>query len=354
MFKNKIKKLPSYKINTGKNQDLVSIVLPVYNGEKYLNESIDSVLKQTYKNWELIIVDDGSTDNSNKISNKYLSFDSRIKLITQENQKLPSALNNGFNIANGEFYTWLSADNRLLPEFLEELIKELKNNKNIDMVFGNQYLIDENGERIIGHNWFEYPKMSGRVCFPKPTPLLNIVPNNTIGAAFMYRAGADLALSGYSKNLFLLEDYDFFMKMNSFFKIKHIKRKKPIYEYRFHKESLTSKDKELGITASRPALMKFDSYRRDVYNKKIELSIDECISSQKPLFFNFKDDKEKIKVVTPYYIKSSLDNKFLIYFNDNFIASIDNIDDLVRFLEIKFICDFLRDKEKSFFVKKYN
>lgn len=268
--------LPSARIHLPCIRDLVSVVLPVYNGEDYIAEAVESVLSQSISDFELIVVDDGSEDASAEIAESYAKSDKRIRIIRQENQKLPKALNNGFRAAQGEFYTWISADNRMLPNCLETLRQNLKENTDTDFVYGNMYLIDEKGGRISGHGWFEMPPKSGRVMLPNTACLLNTVANNTIGAAFMYRAGAAEALGGYSPRMFLLEDYDYFMRMNTMFHIKHIKQTEPIYEYRFHSGSLTSRDEELGITASRPRLMSFDKIRRKL-----------CLS---PLYF--KAEKE--------------------------------------------------------------
>lgn len=248
---------------------LISVVLPVYNCEKYLEESILSVLSQTYTNLELIIVDDGSEDESGKIADSFLARDERVSVIHQKNMKLPAALNNGFAAAKGEFLTWTSADNRMLPVCLEILAEELSRDRKCDMVFGNMRLIDENGDILKGKGWYEIPPLSGNVILPDSTELLNTYANNTIGAAFLYRAGAAAVLNGYSEYKFMLEDYDYFMRMNSLFSIKHIIYKKPIYEYRMHGDSLTAHDEELGITASRPAMMELDKFRREFYTKDI-------------------------------------------------------------------------------------
>lgn len=261
--------LASAKIRTDCVKGLVSVVLPVYNGEKYLSEAIESVIDQSYKKWELIIIDDGSADRSRGIAEAYAAADKRITVFHQENQKLPRALNNGFDRAEGEYYTWISADNRMLCDCLAEMAAELDKNKNTDMVYGNMHLIDGDGKRLRNHGWFEIPPGSGNVILPPTARLLNTVANNTIGAAFMYRSSADIVLGGYAPDMFLLEDYDYFMRMNSLFKIRHIKSGKPIYAYRFHDESLTSRDKELGITASRPQLMELDKRRRRLYKKDL-------------------------------------------------------------------------------------
>ena len=253
---------------------LISVVLPVYNGEKYLKEAIDSVLCQTYTRLELIIVDDGSTDESGRIADEFIKKDDRVKVIHQKNMKLPTALNNGFAAASGELLTWTSADNRMMPVCLEILAAELSRDRSCDMVYGNMRLIDEDGDILRGKGWYEMPPMSGNVILPDATDKLNVVANNTIGAAFLYRSGTLSVLGGYAEDKYLLEDYDWFMRMNSFFSIKHTICKKPIYEYRMHSESLTAHDEELGITASRPALMELDKKRRALYQKPLCFYLD--------------------------------------------------------------------------------
>lgn len=261
--------LCSADIRTGCEPGKISVVLPVYNCEKYLEESVRSVLSQTYRNIELIIVDDGSTDQSGAIADKFMSEDERVKVIHQKNLKLPAALNNGFSVAKGEFFTWTSADNRMLPECLEILANELMCDRSCDMVFGNIRLIDQSGNTLRGYGWYEFPPMSGNVILPDSTRCLNTVANNTIGAAFLYRAGSARLLKEYSLYKYMLEDYDYFMRMNSLMSIRHILHKKPLYEYRMHPDSLTAHDSDLGITESRPELMELDRTRRSFYLKPL-------------------------------------------------------------------------------------
>lgn len=248
---------------------LVSVILPVYNGEDVLEESIKSVLNQTYKNFELIIVNDGSTDKTGEIIEKYAKKDKRIKVIDQENKKLPTALSVGFRAAKGEFFTWTSADNIMLPDCLSVLIDDLSKKPDVAMVYGNMRLIDRNGHIKRGKLWFEKPLLSGNVRLPKHTNALNTYANNTIGAAFLYRSKAAYILGDYSKNRTNLEDYDYWMRLNSLLKIEHIDEEKPIYLYRIHDKSLTAQDKTLGITKNRYKLMVFDDFRRDFYNSAL-------------------------------------------------------------------------------------
>ncbi len=354
--------LPASRMDAGGKPGLVSIVLPVYNGEAYLGEAIQSVMQQTYPVWELIIIDDGSTDKSLSVAREYEKEDERIRVVHQENQKLPRALNHGFSLAGGEFYTWISADNRFLPEFLATMVGELRKHKKADMVFGNQYLIDEKGERITGHGWFELPPKSGTVCFPPATILLNTVANNTIGAAFLYRAGCEAVLGGYSPYLFLLEDYDYFMRMNSLFHIRHISRREPVYEYRFHPDSLTAHDEDLKITASRPRLMEFDSYRRKCYPKRVEAdfsALPKGVQAQlkkagfvqqdgaKTLIL-WEDAVEKKKELVYRMIPEERD-RCRVCKGQETLAMLRNCRDAAVFLRLRTLSDRLRLEEKEFF-----
>lgn len=108
---------------------LISVVMSVYNGEKYLSEAIDSILLQSYSNLELIIVSDGSTDNSVDIIRKYMVTDNRIVLIDRENKGLPFSLNEGIARAKGKYIARMDADDISLPNRLEKQIRYLHENK---------------------------------------------------------------------------------------------------------------------------------------------------------------------------------------------------------------------------------
>ena len=96
--------------------NLVSIIVPVYNIEKYINRCIDSIIKQSYKKIEVIIIDDGSTDNSSKIIDNYPQKDSRIKVIHKENGGLSSARNEGMKYASGDFLCFIDGDDYIDDE----------------------------------------------------------------------------------------------------------------------------------------------------------------------------------------------------------------------------------------------
>ncbi len=119
---------------------LVSIIVPAFNAKKYIKETIESVLNQTYKNWELIVVDDGSTDETAEIVQSF--SDDKIILIKQDNRGVSSARNRGIDKAGGKYITFLDADDVLPPHSLEVRVKYLEDNKNIDLLDGKIFLKD--------------------------------------------------------------------------------------------------------------------------------------------------------------------------------------------------------------------
>ena len=126
---------------------MVSIVMPTYNGQKYIREALNSITEQTYKEFELIIVDDCSTDGTPKIVQEYAAKDSRIKVIRNEsNQKLPKSLNIGFTKCIGDYFTWTSDDNLYHMDALKRMVEYLENDKNTNFVYACEEFIDENGK----------------------------------------------------------------------------------------------------------------------------------------------------------------------------------------------------------------
>lgn len=113
---------------------MISIVIPVYNVEKYLAECVDSVLAQTYTDWEAILVDDGATDSSGRMCDEYAKKDSRIRVIHRENGGLSAARNTGLNAARGEYVYFLDSDDYILPRTLEEL-QNTARREQADVVF---------------------------------------------------------------------------------------------------------------------------------------------------------------------------------------------------------------------------
>jgi len=131
------------------NKGMVSIIVPVYNAERYIEETIESVISQTYGNWELLVVDDCSTDNSISIINRYVEKHDNIFLINSEcNSGGPATPRNiGIKRSAGEYIAFLDADDVWLDIKLEKQLLDFKNN-NVDIVSSNASYIDQNGNNV--------------------------------------------------------------------------------------------------------------------------------------------------------------------------------------------------------------
>ena len=205
---------------------LISIVLPTYNGSKYIAQSIESCLQQTHANFELIIVDDCSTDSTPEIIRSYAQKDNRIKAIRNEkNKKLPLSLNTGFEAASGKYFTWTSDDNYYTPTALAEMAKVLESDETYGLVYADYTTIDDDGQ------------VTGTLSFGDVNE--SMVSWKGCGACFLYRAGIHHQLKGYDASAFLIEDYDFFIRALTITRFYYLNRH-DLYFYRLHAGSLTS------------------------------------------------------------------------------------------------------------------
>lgn len=126
--------------------DKVTVVIPIYNVERFLKEAIESAINQTYKNLEIILVDDGSTDNSGGICDEYLKMDDRIKVIHKQNGGLSTARNAALEIYTGKYIMFLDSDDFLEPDAVEKMYNKIEE-KNADYVIGNYINATEEGEK---------------------------------------------------------------------------------------------------------------------------------------------------------------------------------------------------------------
>lgn len=128
-------------------KDYISVIIPVYNVYRYLETCIDSILNQTYNKLEIILVDDGSTDGSEKVCDEYAKKDNRVIVIHQKNGGISSARNAGLDIAVGEFITFVDSDD-YLEDYTYETLHKLIIDTDADMAYGNIQLVDENNKLI--------------------------------------------------------------------------------------------------------------------------------------------------------------------------------------------------------------
>jgi glycosyltransferase involved in cell wall biosynthesis len=208
-------------MSTGTNPT-VSIILPTYNGHRYLRSSVESCLNQSYPQLEIIIVDDGSTNPQTRAILTDFS-DKRIQIIhLKKNGGLPNALNVGFENSSGQLLTWTSDDNLYHKSAIQKMVEEMHKH-HVDFVMAPFRTIDEHGTVVQKNDL-------------SPIELLPVV--NSIGACFLYSRKVMEKTGKYNTSMQLAEDYDYWVRVSKIFTMHKINQF--LYDYRIHSDSLTN------------------------------------------------------------------------------------------------------------------
>ena len=215
--------------------ELISIVVPIYNVEKYLSQCLDSISEQTYKNFECIMVNDGSTDSSQQIAEEYLA-DSRFKLINQSNKGLSGARNTGISHIREEstFVAFVDSDDYIYPDFLETLIEHIEDD--VDIIEGMiEYFHDEIKVDNVSHNFEK------KVLLTKDDKLGELALNELRVSVFPKLFRKSLLTEDFFPEGWIFEDLAVVPELVSHSR-KWIKLPKVIYGYRNRPKSITTKE----------------------------------------------------------------------------------------------------------------
>lgn len=209
----------------------VSIVIPIYNAEKYIAEAIEGLLNQTFKDFELILVNDCSTDNTSEILKEYAQRDKRIKIINNEkNLRVSAAANRGIKEAKGEYIVKQDSDDWSYPDRIEKQVKYMDAHPKVVLSSGNMEICDEN------------MKVKNRTHFPTThKEIMNVLLqfNPMVHSAMIYRRETFLEVGGYG-GINTSEDYLLTMKMASKGQLGNLED--ILVKYRVVNTSLTAKD----------------------------------------------------------------------------------------------------------------
>ena len=184
---------------------LVSIIMPAFNSELFIEESIQSVVEQSYSNWELIIIDDGSTDNTSTLINTYKKIDKRIRHYKQINKGPAAARNNGIKRAKGKYITFLDSDDMYLKNGISLLVNEIDHYDRIALIYADLILLNEKNQmqdRFVSEP-LEKPQLYHQFLFSNP-----IIPSSII-----VRKELLLSLGGFNENYPFIEDYDLWLRI---------------------------------------------------------------------------------------------------------------------------------------------
>lgn len=214
-----------------KDKVMVSIIMPAYNADKYIAETIESVVNQTYNNWELLVIDDGSIDSTSEIVKSF--SDDRIILVQQKNGGVSSARNKGVDLSKGRYITFLDADDVLPPNSLKVRVEYLERNSDIDLVDGNIRIKDTDMKNDIR----VYEPYYQGLLLSRLVALDNRVFFNV---CYMFRRDV-LGEIRFKENMTHAEDLLFYMKLSSSHPVQYGFIPETIYWYRSgHTSAMTN------------------------------------------------------------------------------------------------------------------
>lgn len=189
------------------NSEVVSIIMPVYNGASYIREAIESVFAQTYPHWELEVIDDGSIDSTASIVNSY--SDPRVRYFYQQNQGQAAALNQGLDRSRGEYVTTLDSDDWLTPDSLKYRVEFLSEHHEFDVAYGDGLYCSETGEELLRFSHHMPAGVTGDVF-----DTLIVSPFYGTGAAVLIRTNSIRQRNlRYDESIVWCQDWDFYIRM---------------------------------------------------------------------------------------------------------------------------------------------
>ena len=210
---------------------LVSVILPVYNGSRWLNDAIESVLKQTYKKLELLIVDDGSTDDSKVIINTYAQ-DKRLHYIYQQNKGFSAAINRGIFESKGDLVGFIGQDDIWLPRKLEIQLLFFAKDPELGLLHSNYLCIDSFGE-FLNERVIKIPLLLNRNKLIAKLFLENFIGFETV----LVKKNCLVSAGTFDERMIGFSDHDMWLRLAGFSKIRYVNA--TLVKKRLHKSQVT-------------------------------------------------------------------------------------------------------------------
>jgi glycosyltransferase involved in cell wall biosynthesis len=269
LTENKIRPYAKRKFSMLKNNPAISVIIPTYNHAQYIIETVKSVLNQTYRDFEIIIIDDGSKDNTRDILNSYID-ENLVHYIYQESQGVSAARNTGIKVARGKYSAFMDADDIMLPESLAKRIKFMEKHQDIDFVFTDFFLEDTKS------NCNPYPFLKKREMLLSLSPALEKQDGTTysfhpsyykmsikkdifpITITIMVRKKCFEDVGYFDVNLRMSQDEDMWLRIMRKYKVGFIDE--PLSIYKRYRSRISTKDELWYIDAIK--------YLQDFLNKE--------------------------------------------------------------------------------------
>lgn len=266
-----------------KEEPFITVFTPNYNGSKFLSETINSILNQNYSNFEYIIIDDCSTDNSCEIIQDYVKKDNRIKAYkNKSNLKIVETRNKGFNLSSpgAKYFAIIDSDDIALPNRLQFQIEFLENNPEYGLVGSNCIIINEES-KVIGFRKFPTEDEEIRKVFTRFNPIVQ--------SSVVLRKNVIEKVGKYDKIWFVCQDYDYWLRVGIYWKLKILE--KPLIKYRISKNQIKSiKFKETikkTCLIQKKAIKKY-GYPDSLYNKLYRIALKSFLFYPKILYYMYK------------------------------------------------------------------
>ena len=283
---------------------MISVYITNYNYGQFITEAIESVLSQENVDFELLIIDDGSTDNSKEIIERYREKD-KVTIIYQQNKGLNITNNIALQLANGKYIMRLDADDYLEPDALYKLSQPLEADSTIGLVFPDYYIVDAVGQELEHHKRHDFRKE------------VTLYDQAAHGACTMIRVDYLRELGGYNENYKCQDGYELWIKFTSKHKVVNVSE--PLFNYRQHGSNLTSNENKILSTRAQinadyisslninnqaiaviPVRSKKDKhYRLEIDNKSLlNVKIEQALKSQaiKKVIISSPDEEVKNEI----------------------------------------------------------
>jgi len=280
--------------------DLVSIIIPVYNSQQFLKESLESIFNQTYSNIEIICVNDGSTDNSLHILQ---SYSEKITIISQKNQGLASALITGINNMHGKWFKWFSPDDLMYSNTIETLVNCAKKHPK-SIVYSNWKIIDEKGDELRDFSESNYNDLSDFEYYVRLLDGQQINVNTSLIPSILFEKCLIRNLDDP-----VAVDYDFFIRAALLHNVKFHLIQKSLIKYRIHSEQLSHKN--ISKTLDYVSKIKFEIF------ENLDKSIQDKFINELKIYQNSKSTKRKTMEFGMKLVKSTpswVSDRILIFY----------------------------------------
>lgn len=296
---------------------LISIIINCYNSEKYIKETIDSVLSQTYTNWEIIFYDNASVDNTKKIINSYNNTKFRI-YTSPINILLGAARNEAIKLANGEYIAFLDSDDYWHPDKLEKQLIEFKSNSKIGLVYTDAIYFNNLNKKM---RLYEYRKNYTGNCL-RPLLLDYFL---CMSSCMIKRKIIEENNIEFDSNLLVCEDPDYFIQiaLHSLFSYCDF----PLTYYRLHEDSLTYKNRELFFIEISYIINKINSKYNQINDivDILKIAKKKNVINNAKYFWSIKDTSKAINILINNFSIYNFKYLILVCIPYNFVSTVYKI-----------------------------